>query len=255
MRYYSYCTCGKPVTNRAYTLSGRTLAGEPVQLRGHTDFFGMLLARDIAEAGVDYGVGQRARKRSYDYVAGTEQTRHKVLGALNHPDPNDTLTALLDLRIDPLPGAKQQLIALLDKDNEVVWRNAAVTLSYYEDISPVVEHFIGRMNDRGANTERVAFILGALRRPAAIAPLSDALKSDNAALRRVAAWSLGFIAHDDGRAVLAGHADDPNPAVRAEVALALGRIGGAESLDVLEDMQNDADPTVVRRARMAIERL
>ena len=255
VRYYSYCSCGKPVVDRAFDVRATDAAGKPIAITGHTDWFGMLLARNTTDAKVSFGAGQRERKRSYAFVGGTEQTRHDVLAALSHPDPNETLTALLDLRSEPLPSAKDKLIELLAKDNEVVWRNAAVTLSYYADIEAVVDRHIAEFAARGHDTERVAFILGALRHPRALPTLADGLLSKNAALRRVCAWSIGFVAHPAGRALLLEHADDMNPEVREQVALGLGRIGGDESLETLEQLQGDADPKVAMRAKDAIGRL
>jgi|GEM_PF-2498581 len=261
IRYYSYCTCGKPVTNRYYLLSGER-AGEPIRVSGHTDWFGMLLVRDVDSASAFFGKGQRARKRHYNFVPGTEKTRHNILDALKHADPNDILTALLDLRTEPVPAAKDALVAMLDRDNEVIWRNAAVTLSYFDDVDDIVARYVAELSQLGPNTEKAAFILGALRRPSALAALDIALKSENAELRRIGAWSVGFIAHEAGRSLLVNMLADPNPQVRAEIALALGRIGPRdaagnnvdETLEALEALMGDADRSVMQRAEEAVVR-
>ena len=252
--YYSYCTCGKPVVNRAYTLTAKDGAGEPVLLKGHTDFFGMVHARDITDASLNFGAGQRQRQRSYNFVAGTEQSRHDVLTALAHPDPNEVLTALLDLRRQPLPSAKAKLIELLGSDNEVAWRNAAVTLSFYEDVDALVTKHSEALRSGTTGAERSTYILGALRRSAALPSLHISLQSNNAALRRVGAWAVGFIAAEAGIELLAPLANDPNAMVRAEVALALGRIGNKHALEVLEQLLGDDDPKVEQRAQQAIAR-
>lgn len=253
--YYSYCTCGKPVTDRAFTLTGRKANGEPVQIAGRTDFFGMVLAPGVHDAGVHFGRGQRARKRSYAFVAGTEQSRHDMQNALQHADPNEVLTALLDLRREPLPSAKDGLIQLLDADNEVVWRNAAVTLSYFDDVDGLVAEYADRLFDGAKNAEKSTFILGALRRHTALPALHIALRSDNAALRKIAAWAVGFIAANEGVTLLTRLAVDPNSTVRAEAAYALGRIGDRRALPTLEALLSDQEPIVAAAAKFAAERL
>ncbi len=200
--YYSYCTCGRPVVNHAYRLT----APDWRELRGVTDRFGMILVQELETARVDYGASMRPRSRSYTLGSNADDARRDILNALSgeHSSArarvNDQLTALLDLRRIPLEEARSILVGMLDHGNSVIWRNAAVTLSYYGSLDEVVAHHTERLAraDVAGNADdalRHLTIVGALRDPASVSVLSGWLTHEDAMMRQVAAYSLGFIGH------------------------------------------------------------
>lgn len=246
MRYYSYCTCGKPVTDQPYTLT--TASGR--RQEGRTDRHGMVLSRALDVESLNFGPSQRARTRSYAFIEGNPDTRVSMLRALDSADPNEALTAMLDLRAQPLPEARDKLVALLAHPSPVFWRNAAMTLSFYSD-GP--EAALAAMGPRPETTAvRRLTTLGALRHPSAVDELADALADGDTEAKVEAAWALGFIGHPRGLEPLLNAARDASPGVRAEVALALGRIADAAAIETLEQLQGDAVPSVSERAREAI---
>jgi hypothetical protein len=257
--YYSYCTCGRSVVNHAYRL--RAIDGR--ELDGQTDRFGMVLVRNVKHAQVDYGPEMKDRTRSYEFVADSQKMHTYILSALTlEQGPskariNEHLTALLDLRRMPLEEARGDLVAKLDHPNPVIWRNAAVTLSYYADIDDVVQYHAERLASPEVKRDSEAVlrhltILGALRNAAAVPVISAWLTHTNTAVRQVAVYGLGFIGHTSSLQALHALADDADPVVRAEVALALGRIGSDSSLQVLDTLRSDAVDAVVQRADEAI---
>jgi len=193
--YYSYCSCGKPVVDRAYTA---TLADGSTRT-GHTDRFGLVLLPDVGDVdGIDFGAGQRDRERSYSFDAkNPDDSAPALFAALVSEIANDRLTALLDLRRAPLADARDVLVALLDHDAEWTRVNAAVTLSYYTDLDELVSTRLARLA-RGADLARELVILGALRHPAARQPIRDLVAGGTLTVEQsaVAAWALGFLAQD-----------------------------------------------------------
>lgn len=220
--YYSYCTCGKPVPDRQYTLStkdGRTFEGK-------TDRFGMVLHPGVMGGRIDFGKGQRQRERGYPYQPGTAEMHAAMLANLGSSIAKDQLTALLDLRKEPLEDARETLEALLDHPEQVAWLNAAVTLSHYAEIDGVVHGrlaILETLTDDAAISRELA-ILGALRHTAAGPPLAGFLVSTSADHRALAAWALGFIGQESGRAPLAAALGDDVPSVVTEVKAALARL-------------------------------
>ncbi len=251
LRYYSFCTCGSAVVDRAYQLS--TTDGR--RHTGHTDRFGMVMIRDVEHARVDYGPSQRERKRAYPFIAGDPETRTAILRALETDEPNDVLTALLDLQAQPLPSARARLLALLEHDNPVIWRNAAMTLSRLPGGALAGLEQLGPPPRDAAGLQRHLTIHGALRHPEAIGWLARQLSDGLPAARVVSAWGIGFIGHPRGLNALEKAASDTDPAVRAEVALALGRIGHQGAMETLETLLGDADSAVARRAAEAVQLL
>lgn len=247
IRLYTYCTCGKPVPRRHFTL--RTRAGE--ELQGRTDAFGLVHVRGAELASINYGRGQRKRKRAYAFHRGESESRANILRAIESSDPNEALTGLLDLRNEPLPAARKRLHRLLDHPNEVLWRNAGIALSHYDDLR---EEIAGRVRllNRGIDAPRQLFLLGALRRPAGIGAVMSRIQHPTAQVRRMAAWALGFIGHRDGVSGVRQLLTDEDASVRAAAALALGRCGDSAGIEALETMQEDPNPEVQRRAAEGI---
>ena len=244
LRYYSRCSCGSPVADHAYELT----SADGRRHEGRTDRFGMVLLRDLDAAAIHFGPSQRERKRAYPFIAGSPGTRVEVLRALAADSPNDVLTALLDLRRQPLPAAKARLIALLEHANPVVWRNAAITLSAYPDGAADAMMALGPPPRDEAGMLRHLTIHGALRHPEAIGWLARQLRQGSPAVRAISAWAIGFIAHPRGLAALERAASDAEATVRAEVALALGRVGGEQALAAVETLLGDDNLLVASRA-------
>ncbi len=251
LRYYSHCSCGRAAVGKAFQLN--TADGR--RLEGQTDRFGMVMVPGVAQAGVNFGPSQHERKRKYAFIAGEPETRDAILNALEAADPNDVLTALLDLQAQPLPAARPRLLELLQHDNPVVWRNAAVTLSRYPDGALAGLEALGPPPQGEAGLLRHLTIHGALRHPEAVNWLSRQLSEGSPAARAVSAWGIGFIGHARGLTVLERAASDSDPAVRAEVALALGRVGSTSALETLETLMGDAEASVASRAAEAVRLL
>ena len=251
MRYYSFCRCGRAVVDHTFQFTG----ADGRRLDGRTDRFGMVMVPHGGAGQIQYGPRQRKRTRSYSFVPGEPSSRLSVLAALQSTDPNDVLTALLDLRQEPLPAARDRLIALLAHGNPVVWRNAAMTLSFYPGaaIDTIPSLADGGFGDR--DRERAMIISGAIRHPAAIASLAEVLSSGTAKERAVAAWGLGFIAHRRALPALLDAVADPDAQVRAEVALAIGRVGGSGAMEALETLLADLHTQVVARAQQSVAML
>lgn len=246
--YYSYCDCGRPAPDRAYTLTspdGRTL-------KGMSDRHGFVLVPRAGEGRLDFGPTQRARPRSYAYVAGDPATHEAMLQALSASDANTILTALLDLRAEPLPEAYHPLVELLEHAELSVRLNAAVALSRYGDeaLAPLVACRVARLNH--GDTPSHVEILGALRHPSAVPALLPLLDADDVAVRTAAAWALGFIGDPRALTPLEWALSDPDAAVRAEAALAVGRIGAFGTLEALEAMLDDGSAVVVPRVQEAM---
>lgn len=247
--YYSYCDCGRPAPDRPYTLTlqdGRAL-------KGTSDRYGFVLIPRGGEGRLDFGPTQRQRARSYDYTPDDPTTQAAMLDALGSDDANTVLTALLDLRQEPLPEAFHPLVALLDHAELSVRLNAAVALSGYGDgaRAALVACRAARMSG-GDDQIRMSTTLGALRHPAAVPALLPLLDSDDPEVRGAAAWALGFIGDPRALAPLEWALSDPDAAVRGDAALAVGRIGSFGTLDALDSMLTDTSSTVVGRAGEAI---
>ncbi|GMV41723.1 MAG: hypothetical protein AMXMBFR64_34390 [Myxococcales bacterium] len=246
--YYSYCDCGRPAPDRAYTLTspdGRTL-------KGMSDRHGFVLVPRAGEGRLDFGPTQRPRPRGYAYVAGDPATHEAMLQALGASDANTILTALLDLRTEPLPEAYHPLVGLLEHAELSVRLNAAVALSRYGDeaLAPLVACRVARLShgDAASHVET----LGALRHPSAVPALLPLLDADDVAVRTAAAWALGFIGDPRALTPLEWALSDPDAAVRAEAALAVGRIGAFGTLEALEAMLDDGSAAVVPRVQEAM---
>ncbi len=114
-------------------------------------------------------------------------------------------------------GTVQKMIDLLDKDNKQV-------------------AFIA------------AQVLGSLNDTTAVAPLCKLLvSSDNAPIRRAAAWSLGAIGYDAALPCLVEALKDPDAHVRYEAVAALGNLNDPAALPYLYPMLRDeADSIRVR---------
>ena len=228
--YYAYCTCGKPVADRPYTVetaSGITLAGQ-------TDRYGFVLHVGVGAATIDFGPRQRTRERAYAFAAADPDAHlPELLASLGSEIRNDQLVAMSDLRRAPLEGARGLLSELLDHPEEFVRTNAAVTLSHYDGLDGLVDArlaLLGRAVARGdaAQTVYELAVLGALRHPALVPFAAElAQGSDDPSVRGVALWALGFVA-DSGpaaRAALGAAANgDEYEENRAEARAALGRL-------------------------------
>ncbi len=251
MRYYSFCRCGRAVVDHTFKFTG----ADGRWLEGRTDRFGMVMVPHGGAGQVQYGPRQRKRTRSYSFVPGEPASRLSVLAALQSTDPNEMLTALLDLRQEPLAAARDRLVALLGHGNPVVWRNAAMTLSFYPGaaIDTIPSLASGGFGD--GDRERSMIISGAIRHPAAIASLAEVLSIGTVNERVIAAWGLGFIGHRRALPALLDAVTDPDARVRAEVAIAIGRVGGGEAMEALETLLGDLDTKVVARAQQAVAML
>jgi HEAT repeat protein len=191
-------------------------------------------------------------------------THGDLLSALDATDPNDVLTALLDLQQDPLPAARGKLVALLDHESPVVWRNAALALHGYDGLGAIADEQAKRLGLRGGKKTRKSVaadpvvvgkatqILGALRHPAAAEWLVIALESRPLHAWRVeVAWGLGLARDKAALPALVQLARDADAQVRAEAALALGRLADPRAGEVLAVLESDADPDVAARAKEA----
>lgn len=216
-----------------------------------SDRFGMVLVRGAGEATIDFGKSQRPRSRSYRFEPGAPGTHRAMVQALSEADTNIRLTALLDLRREPVPEAREVLEALLDDETLAIWLNAATTLSLYDGIERVVAERVERLR-RGEDPARQIVILGGLRHPAAVPALVERLSSPDAELRARAAWALGFIGAATAIEELERLTGDASAEVRAEAALAIGRIGGYGSIPVLEGLASDDSAAVAFRAQEAV---
>ncbi len=86
-----------------------------------------------------------------------------------------------------------------------------------------------------------ARLKGKLEKPEAVRALAEAATDDDAQLRQVAVFALGF---DDSAAAsraLVEKLNDPEPFVRYNAALALGRRGDPASLGLMREMLTPAD--------------
>lgn len=250
--YYSFCSCGKPVPQRPLTLT--TDGGQTLQLE--TDRFGLTLLRERTIASLSYGEGQRPRPRSYSYVAGEADSRGAALRALASGVPGEMLTALLDIAADPQAALRPQLMSLLDADDPVVWRMAALALGEFAQVgaSAALEreaaHRVALLG-AGVDVQRQIFVLGALRRPSSLPALIAAAGSAAPGARADAAWALGFVADDAGLPALMRLAEDAEPSVRRDAVVGLARLGDARAAGALRRLAADTDADVRRLAEHA----
>lgn len=228
VRYYSYCTCAKPVAYADYTLT--TTDGRVVQ--GRADRYGMVVLTRGDVASIDFGETQRRRDRAYAWAPGDASMHYQLMSSLVSDGANDVLTALLDLRDERLDEAYPALLDLLEHEELSLWLNAAVTLSYY-DIDEVVADTLAQLAADSGDAEKLVMMLGAFRRPAAVPALLELLEnSADRDLQARVAWALGFIASPEAAAALREAAiHSPSPITRDEAVHALGRIEGNPSLE------------------------
>jgi beta-lactamase regulating signal transducer with metallopeptidase domain len=91
--------------------------------------------------------------------------------------------------------------------------------------------------------------------PAAIAPLLQALRDDQAAVRRIAVWGLSEMRPTVGEVAAGPVSDlmsDPAPEVRAQAARALGDFGSVEWAQQIAALLRDRVPEVRRQAAHAL---
>ena len=88
----------------------------------------------------------------------------------------------------------------------------------------------------------------------AVEPLIEALSSDDAGVRYVAAWTLGKIG--DRRAVepLIAAMKDRDKGVKKGAAVALGDIGDGRAVEPLIQALKDEDESIQRAVRESLER-
>jgi hypothetical protein len=82
---------------------------------------------------------------------------------------------------------------------------------------------------------------GGLDDPGAVAALGRAGEADDAELRQVAAYSLGFFGGDQAAGLLRNLLNDPDRFVRYNAAIALGRRGDPSSRGILREMLSTTD--------------
>lgn len=247
LSYYSYCSCGRPAPDRPYTLTlpdGRSL-------RGTSDPYGFVVVARGGAGSLDFGPTQRPRPRAYAFEPGDPALHATMLAALSSNDTNTVLTALLDLRDEPLAEATETLVTLLDSPEVSLRLNAALALVATPgvDLGSLVRRRLATLDD---DPLAALPVLGALRQPAALDAVLLRLDADDAAVRAAAAWALGLIGDPRAIGPLEWALSDPDSAVRAQAALAVGRIGSYGSLDALEGMLVDTSDDVVGRVREAI---
>ncbi len=225
--YFSYCDCARPAPGRAFSA---TLADGRV-LTGRTDRFGMIVLPGVEDddVAIDMGPGSRERARAYPFAPDAPGFEAAVLEALASADPNERLTALLDLRARPLPAAVPALEALLEHPDVAAWLNAAVTLSRHPEAADLARRWAPAAWQSGADVARVAAILGGLRQPTSVPVLAGLLQEGPPEARPVAAWALGVIASPEGRPALEAALRSGDAALADEARLALERVAGAEA--------------------------
>ena len=101
---------------------------------------------------------------------------------------------------------------------------------------------------------RSAMALGELGDPAAIEPLSRALKDENSGVRWEAADALGRIG-SPATGVLAKAVRDEDDDIRWRAAIALGEIGNEEAIEALIETLSDEDAYVRSRAANSLARI
>ncbi len=253
--YYSYCTCGRPVPDRDFTL--QIEGGAALSLR--TDRHGLTLLRGDLIDGIDYGQGQRPRPRSYTYTAGDAGSRDAARAALQSGVAGEMLTAMMDFGDDPGAGAHAELLAHLDHPDPVVYHAAALALGKLAVVDAAVALAVERevglraaLLGGGHDVLRQLFILGALRRPSALPALVEAAGSGAAEVRAEATWALGFVADPAALSALSALAEDADVAVRRDAAIALARSRHLEARSALERLAGDPDGSVAGLGRAGL---
>ncbi|GAB4258568.1 MAG: hypothetical protein Kow0092_06270 [Deferrisomatales bacterium] len=148
------------------------------------------------------------------------------------------------------------LIRNLDDPRPAVRRHAVTALLRIGS-SRSVEAVLARMSRQDKDLRQ--FIADALLRHgrSALEPLARALETDDAPLRREAAYLLGELGDPAGAAALRGALADPDVGVRRNAAYALGRLGaGLEdrraAVGALIDRLADPSQAVAEAARGAL---
>jgi HEAT repeat protein len=179
-------------------------------------------------------------------------TLEETLAALENGDAEKRIEAMHTIEAAPYPQALPQVaLRLRDDDDTGVRFQAAKTLAHFADSATVPDLLDGLRDIDMFVRVHVTDALIRIGHPAVVG-LNEALRDENAAVRRAAAKALGKIRHQDGVKGLRVSLLDIDADVRRFAAQALGRIGDESTVDVLGEALRDEDVRVRKAAAGAL---
>lgn len=179
-------------------------------------------------------------------------TLEEILEALENDNPATRIDAMVAVEDAPYPQALPQVaLRLRDDEDTGVRFQAAKTLAHFADSATVPDLLDGLRDVDMFVRVHVTDALIRIGLPA-VEGLSEALRDENAAVRRAAAKALGKIRHVDGVKGLRVSLLDVDADVRRFAAQALGRIGDESAVDVLGEALRDEDVRVRKAAAGAL---
>lgn len=179
-------------------------------------------------------------------------TLEEILEALENDNPATRIDAMVAVEDAPYPQALPQVaLRLRDDEDTGVRFQAAKTLAHFADSATVPDLLDGLRDVDMFVRVHVTDALIRIGLPA-VEGLSEALRDENAAVRRAAAKALGKIRHVNGVKGLRVSLLDVDADVRRFAAQALGRIGDESAVDVLGEALRDEDVRVRKAAAGAL---
>jgi len=176
----------------------------------------------------------------------------ELLAALKNGNPEERIAAIITIEEQQHEEALSEIGQVLRDDFDTGVRfQAAKTLAHFADPATVPDLLDGLRDVDMFVRVNVTDALIRVGQPA-VGGLTDALRDENAAVRRAAAKALGKIRHVDGTRGLRASLLDVDADVRRFSAQALGRIGDESSVDVLGEALRDEDARVRKAAAGAL---
>jgi beta-lactamase regulating signal transducer with metallopeptidase domain len=174
-------------------------------------------------------------------------TRLAAEAGVDDPNPAASLQ-----RPVQLPGTQASPAEAASDDVETVPADQAATVgdTIEERVFRALERALG--SDDPAMRRQVAHTLGAIESPRGVDLLVALTRDHEAGVRKEAAWALGMIESARGVEPLLPLLDDPRPEVRKEAIWALGMIESADGVAPLLPLLDDDDPRVRKEAAWAL---
>lgn len=176
----------------------------------------------------------------------------EIRAALASDNPEDRIAAIITAEQQDCDGALPDVGGILRDDSDTGVRfQAARTLAHFASSATVPDLLDGLRDADMFVRVNVTNALIKIGLPA-VAGLTEALRDEQAAVRRAAAKALGKIRHADAVRGLGVSLLDVDADVRRFAAQALGRIGDESAVDVLGTALRDEEARVRKAAAGAL---